>query len=283
MSTEESAERSPGPIWNRPEPGARRAGHTREEIARAAIAVADAEGFEAVSMRRIATELGAGTMTLYHYVRTKDELLALMDDAVMAELVIPADELPAGWREGMAAIAHRNRNLFRRHPWVLEAFRGEDVGPNVLHHIEQSLDVASRTGIGDRRTQIELMGLVDDYVYGHVVRTAHDQYMKDPEAGERAIESMADYIDAQLQTGAFPHLADMAGDDTRAALREIAHMQDDEARFERGLKRLLDGIALEIDPRAAIAEARRRPSRSAGSTGRGGSSGRGAGGSRRSR
>ena len=51
-------------------------------------------------MRRVAAELGAGTMTLYHYVRTKDELLALVDNAIMGELVIPADELPAGWRAG---------------------------------------------------------------------------------------------------------------------------------------------------------------------------------------
>src|SRR5215207_5547112 len=67
------------PIWARPEPGERRPAHTREKIAETAIAIADAEGFEAVSMRRIAAELGAGTMTLYHYVRTKDELVALMD------------------------------------------------------------------------------------------------------------------------------------------------------------------------------------------------------------
>ena len=61
--------------------------------------IADAEGFDAVSMRRIATELDAGTMTLYHYVRTKDELLTLVIDAVMGEVVIPDDEpMPDDWR-----------------------------------------------------------------------------------------------------------------------------------------------------------------------------------------
>ena len=58
-------------------------------------------------MRRVAEELGAGTMTLYHYVRTKDELLALMDDAIMGEMLIPADELPTDWRAAVTAIARR--------------------------------------------------------------------------------------------------------------------------------------------------------------------------------
>src|SRR6476620_10056298 len=65
------AEAGDQPIWARPEPGERRPAYTRERIAETAIAIADAEGFDAVSMRRIASELGAGTMTLYYYVRTK--------------------------------------------------------------------------------------------------------------------------------------------------------------------------------------------------------------------
>src|SRR5215813_14334865 len=94
-------------IWTRPEPGTRRPKFTREQIASTALAIADAEGFAAVSMRRIAGELGSGTMTLYYYVRTKDELIALMDDAIMGELIIPEDELPEGWREGLAELARR--------------------------------------------------------------------------------------------------------------------------------------------------------------------------------
>ena len=92
-------ERALGPIWARPEPGARRARFTREQIAEAALAVADKDGFDAVSMRRVASELGAGTMTLYHYVQTKDELVALMDNAIMGELLVPDDELSTDWRE----------------------------------------------------------------------------------------------------------------------------------------------------------------------------------------
>src|SRR5262249_15810386 len=104
-----SAERRES-IWARPEPRARRPAHTRDGIARAGSRIADTEGFEALSMRRVASELGAGTMTLYHYVRTKDELLALVDNAVMGELLIPEGEVPAGWREGMRQIARRTRD-----------------------------------------------------------------------------------------------------------------------------------------------------------------------------
>src|SRR3954452_24599103 len=78
-------------IWLRQEPSAARSAHTRSEIAAAALEIADAEGFEAVSMRRVAQRLGAGTMTLYNYVRTKDELVTLMADAVMAEALVPAE------------------------------------------------------------------------------------------------------------------------------------------------------------------------------------------------
>ena len=94
------------PIWVRPEPGTRRPRFTREQIA--ATALADRgplRAFEAVSMRRIAAELGAGTMTLYHYVRTKDDLKDLLDDAIVGEALVP---------DGRAAVrlarsAHRDR------------------------------------------------------------------------------------------------------------------------------------------------------------------------------
>src|SRR5262249_47780549 len=78
-------------IWLRPERPSRRSHSalSREQIVRAAIEVADAEGIEAVTMRRIATELGVGTMSLYWHVPTKDNLLELMRDALMGEVQMP--------------------------------------------------------------------------------------------------------------------------------------------------------------------------------------------------
>ena len=88
-------------VWTRPAPTARKARFSRDDITAAAIRIADAEGLEALSMRRIAQELGAGTMTIYHYVETKDELLTLVNDAVIGEVLIGDDEPElATWRDG---------------------------------------------------------------------------------------------------------------------------------------------------------------------------------------
>ena len=95
-------------VWTRAE-RARQARFNRDDIAAAAIRIADTEGFEAVSMRRLAAELDAGTMSLYHYVRTKDELLTLVVDALMGEVVLPADQpMPGDWRAAITSIAERS-------------------------------------------------------------------------------------------------------------------------------------------------------------------------------
>ena len=83
-------------------------------------------------MRRVAESLGAGTMTLYHYVRNKDELVTLMIDAVMGEVLVPDGELPADWREAMSKIARRSRDAFRRHRWMLDEVGEAGGGPNVI-------------------------------------------------------------------------------------------------------------------------------------------------------
>jgi AcrR family transcriptional regulator len=235
-----------GPIWARPEPGARRARFTREQIAQAALAIADAEGLEAVSMRRVAKELGAGTMTLYHYVRTKDELLALMDDAIMGELLIPGDDVPEDWREALTLIARRTRDAFVRHPWVIDVVQGvQSFGPNSMRHIEQSAAAVAGTGV-DPQAKFEIMSQVDEYVFGFVLRErTHGPF--DPEERERWFARAAAFVQEQLETGDFPHTRALwpHGDIREAWLELEASVSDDE-RFERGLARLLDGIELDI-------------------------------------
>ena len=90
---------------------------SRERIAAAALALADREGFAEVSMRRVALELRVGTMSLYYYVKTKDDLVAAMDDALMAEAIVPS--LPKDWRRAIMLIARRTHGIFTRHPWAL--------------------------------------------------------------------------------------------------------------------------------------------------------------------
>src|ERR1700676_4078082 len=118
MRVSEPAGGSRDPVWARPEPGGRSPRLRRDQIASAALAIADAEGFAAVSMRRVAAELGSGTMSLYRYIDAKGELAALMADALGAGLLGPGGELPADWRAALATMAGRTRAAYLRHPWA---------------------------------------------------------------------------------------------------------------------------------------------------------------------
>jgi AcrR family transcriptional regulator len=251
MSRADTPNEQEGPIWGRPAPGSRKPAYSREQIAETAIAIADAEGFEAVSMRRIATELGAGTMTLYHYVGSKDELVSLISDSIMSEILIPDDELPDGWREGMAEIARRTLAIFRRHPWIVEHMDEGDpssAGPSVLRHVEQTIAVASRSGL-TIEDQFELASIVDDYVFGHGMRTYQGtQFGAEGDAASR-IDAMVGYLTEQLGTGDYPHLEAIAGDDPAAGFARMGELASDEQRFERGLQRVLDGLELWVERR----------------------------------
>jgi AcrR family transcriptional regulator len=230
------------PIWARPEPGARRPRLTRAGIAAAALELADREGFEAVSMRRVAAELGAGAMSLYHYVRTKSDLVALMDDALMAEALVPERELPAGWRAALTELARRTWALLLRHPWALGAFQESQFGPNAMRHFEQSLAAVAGTGLAARE-RLELLALVDAYVSGSALQAGESLKRAalaraDPEMVRRATESGL----AQLRAGGFPHTeALIAGGDPDSPAGPPMEPGALEAQFERGLQMLLDG------------------------------------------
>jgi AcrR family transcriptional regulator len=233
------------PIWARPEPGARRPRFTREQIAVAALAIADEDGFEAVSMRRVATRLGAGTMTLYHYLQSKDDLVALMDDALMAEVVVPEDELGGNdWRAALSAIARRTRAIFVRHPWALLSLRGSVPGPNGMRHFEQCLAVLAQVPI-DSAAKLELLGRVDDFVFGHVLRASEARNLS-PHDGQ-AVAAITAFVEAQLRTGRFPHLQALRGGESLPEMGErIVGLSSDEDRFERGLAALLEGSAHQL-------------------------------------
>lgn len=252
------------PIWTRPEPGARRAGYTREQIAATAVAIADAEGFDAVSMRRVARELGAGTMTLYHYVRTKDDLVTLMDDALMGEVLVPDDELPLDdWRTALTEIATRTRAVFLRHPWSFEALGESSGGPNGMRHFEQSLAAVASTGLGPRG-QLELIALVDDYVFGYVMREL--QIPADPNLKEMP-PAIAQFFADLLASGDYPHIERFVGDEEAVTgFMRFVEVAIDPARFGRGLQRLLDGVALELTRAPQTSGGPARRTRTAGSS-----------------
>jgi AcrR family transcriptional regulator len=233
------------PIWARPEPAARQPRFSRDQIAAAALAIADADGFEAVSMRRIAAALGAGTMSLYRYVATKSDLLALIDDALLGEAVV-AGALPADWREALAVVARHTRQAYLRHPWAVQALQGRPAaqaslaGPNGLRHFEQSLAALDGAPL-DVQAKLDLLAIVDDYVFGHLLHAAEiAERTASAAADSSAAEAVIDFVQAQLGTGEFPHLAALADDPQASSVADPERLTE---RFDRGLRLLIDGIA----------------------------------------
>jgi AcrR family transcriptional regulator len=190
---------------------------TREKIAAAALSIADKDGFEAVSMRRVARELKAGTMSLYYYVKTKDDLMAVMDDALMGEALLPS--LPKDWKRAMLEIAKRTRAVFMRHPWALASMLKAPPGINAMRHMEQCLEALAETSM-TKAQKITLLTMVDDFVFGHALREA---------ANDADIDF--EFAAAQLATGAFPRTTEIFG---------AGRVNANKHRFELVLRALLD-------------------------------------------
>ena len=231
------------PIWLRPEPGSRRPRFTRDQIAAVAVAVADAEGFEAVAMRRVATELGTSPMSLYHYIAGKEDLIALMDDALMAETVVPDDELPEDWRQAVVTIARRTRGVFLRHPWALAALHGHNappstpISPNAWRHFEQQLAVLVTSPL-DIGAQLDLLAIVNDFITGHALRAGEMEQRRntDPALVQAALEFGREL----LRSGRYPFIEALSRSPAGADAA-ILDEQHSEEQFERGLSLLIDG------------------------------------------
>jgi AcrR family transcriptional regulator len=229
----------------REEPGSRRAGLSREQIGQTAVKIADTEGFDAVSMRRVARDLKVGTMSLYHYVRNKDELLTLMWNVVMGGLVLPESELRGTWRQALSKIARVSRQAFKDHAWIFEAMsQPAGSGPNGLRHFEQSVAAVSELDV-PTRDRMELVGLVDDYVFGFTLRELL-QETYEAEGDPDMTESGLAFFEGELATGEYPNVSKLLRGDLRTAVERLMESFSGEAatnrRFERGLKALLDGF-----------------------------------------
>ena len=196
---------------------------TREKIAAVALAIADKEGFDAVSMRRLAQELNAGTMSLYYYVKTKDDLIAVMDDALMGEALLAS--VPKDWQRALLEIAKRTHALFLRHPWALAAMSSAPPGINAMRHMEQCLEALAATSM-TKKQKMTLLAVVDDFVFGHALRAA---------APEATVD--VDFVSSQLASGAFPRISEMfAG----------GRIEANKDRFERGLRALISAYASSV-------------------------------------
>jgi AcrR family transcriptional regulator len=153
--------------WSQPPAGGR--GLTRDAIVATAVALADREGLDKVSIRRIAAQLDVRPMSLYTHVASKEDLLDLMVDAAIAEVLVP-EPLSEDWRDAVRQIALRSRDAILAHPWTIEAFgRAPRFGPNTLRHIEQSLAAVAGLGL-DEQTAATLLSVVDEYALGNAMR-----------------------------------------------------------------------------------------------------------------
>ena len=227
-------------IWAQPPPGSRKPRFTREEIAAVALEIADREGFDALSMRRIADALGAGTMTLYYYIRTKDDLFTLMDDALMAEVVRRCTPLPEHWRSAVELISHAMRETFLRHPWALHALEGARIGPNGLGHVEQSLRALEGLEL-TLAEKLEILSIVDDFTFGTVLRDREAHAAVDSTFDAEAIN---DVSKEYLATGDYPIMSRLIGErEPLDAFMEFVGIMTDKTRFDRGLALILDGFA----------------------------------------
>jgi AcrR family transcriptional regulator len=237
----------PGPhtvIWQRPQTRGRgpQPAHTRESIAEAAVRLADEHGYEAISMRRIAAEVGSGTMSLYRYVPSKDDLLDLMIDRVASEYELP--DAPSGdARADLLDLARQGRALLHRHPWMVPAMTTvPSLGPNLLRHTDHVLAILKTTGLApaEKFEAVALLsGSVRSFVEFELAQRLQEQ-RTGVSAQQRNQAQMA-YLATVVAEGRYPNLTEAALEST-AAGADLQAGQNFDAMFERFIVRSL-GLA----------------------------------------
>ncbi len=216
------------PIWTRPERGNRGPvpAHTREAIVATAIALADADGLKAVSMRAVAAALRTSAGSLYRYLSSRDDLLDLMCDAVVRELQ-PYAERNDGWLEAMLLLGRRQLALHRRHPWLLDlAPRPTGIGPESLAWFDACLRILEPVP-SSVTAKFEAIALMTGVV--NLVARSEEAPSSSPFTG--------------LDLADHPHLL--------AALSQPAEQPPEQDLFERTLRVLLTGLLSSDTPNAA--------------------------------
>ncbi|NUK73844.1 TetR/AcrR family transcriptional regulator C-terminal domain-containing protein [Streptomyces lunaelactis] len=216
-------------------------GLTRERIIRTAIALVDAEGLTALSMRRVATEFGTSTMALYRHVPSKGELVRLMSEAVFSEE--PPGPRPSGWRAQLALEARWLWDLYERHPWlarVMAALTRPMASPHAMRYTERVLSALS--GLGLTPTQmihvhLALLGYAQGVAMA--IELESQAWQDTGMTPEQWMASNEPRMEAIQTTGAYPTLSTLFGEDEFDL--ELGTL------FEFGLERMLDGVAALIE------------------------------------
>nr|WSW70103.1 TetR/AcrR family transcriptional regulator [Streptomyces sp. NBC_00995] len=226
----------PEVIWARPERAGRgpKPAFSRADIAAAAVRIADAEGLDAVSMRKVAAELGCGTMSLYNYVPRKEDLYELMLDAVSAGYDLPE---PSGdWRADLLALAHQARGMMHRHTWVPRLMSPVyGFSPNALRYLEYALSCLDGfdARFGEKMELIAMLnGVVTTYTANEIATAERSRSL--PWSEEQEQTARTGYLISQIMTGKYPRMA--------AGFAEDPGPIDLDAVFDRALARVLDSF-----------------------------------------
>jgi AcrR family transcriptional regulator len=201
---------------------------TRGRILREAVSLADREGLHALTMRRLARDLDAGAMTLYHYVDGKEELLEGMVDLVFGEI-----ELPTGddWTSAMRRRCSSARDVLVRHSWAISLMESlTRPGPANLRHRE-AVVACLRGGGFDVHTTVHANWVLDSYVYGFALQEASLPF----DTADELAELADDVFIPQVPADAYPHLHEVS-----VALLRTAYVPGDE--FAVGLDLILDAL-----------------------------------------
>jgi AcrR family transcriptional regulator len=210
-------------------------------IAAAAVEVADTEGLEAVSMRKLSGHLGVTTMALYRYVEGKEELFELMLDEAYKCYELP-EHPDQTWRDVLRGHAYRTREVALRHPWTVEvAARGVVLlTPRLFTAVERTLAALDGLGI-DIDTMYSAYFAVTSYARGAMADEVRlGQLMKSRQwsSHDDVREAYASHMQWLMGTGRYPVY--------RRYTQEARHKDDDLGRFEFGLECVLDGIAARL-------------------------------------
>ncbi len=224
---------TPAPGVTPPSPRRRgpRPRHSREDVVRAAVAIADSDGLEAVTFRAVAARLGTGVMSLYNYVPDKQALVCEMTEQVGAELELP--EPTGDWRADMHLVAGRQRDLVHRHRWLITALSHlQPLGPATLALLEFALGALEPAGLS-ARDRLETISLVNGFVL-NIVRAELDA--RAAAASPQRQASQFAMVPELLATGRYPRFA--------AAIAQGGEPEtfDPAAHFDRLLDRILDGL-----------------------------------------
>lgn len=201
----------------------------REGIFQVAVELADKDGLPALSMRKLAAQLGVQAMSLYHHLAGKEELLDGMVDLVFAEIELPEPDRP--WREAMQARAHSARRALLNHPWAVGMLDSRrNPGPATLRHHDAVLGCLRRAGFS-LALSAHAFSVIDSYIYGFVLQETSLPFDDSEELAE-----VAEGIQTQLPADEFPYLAEMI--QGHALQPDYAYANE----FPFGLDLILDGL-----------------------------------------